>query len=183
MKKFMIIAILLWGSGSCLAQDSKQEIQGVYLRIQTFTFNSGYSEFNIQQAAINGGGYAFIFHITDKFGLFQQMGFYGGPEQNGLKLRLITEFQGMIVTKKAGPLDLYAKGGLGFTRYVFTGNAVYGKFAVLYGGGAEIKMKEGLNLVLEASRLTMGLPQLSISPDRSKWSNSWQLSTGIAIHF
>lgn len=121
MKRLTIAAILLWGSGICLAQDSKQEIQGVYLRIQGFTFNSGTTDFDIENASINGGGYAFVYHITEKFGLFQQMGFFGGAEQNGLKVKLITEFQGMQVNKKTGPLILYAKGGLGFTRYIFTG--------------------------------------------------------------
>jgi hypothetical protein len=185
MKRLTMVAILLWGSGICLAQDSKQEIQGVYLRIQGFTFNSGSTDFNIQNASINGGGYAFVYHITEKFGLFQQMGFFGGAEQNGLKVKLITEFQGMQVNKKTGPLLLYAKGGLGFTRYVFSGafSGVDSHFALNYGGGTEIKIKEGLNLILEATRLTMGLPNLTNAPGRSGWDNSWQLATGIAIHF
>jgi hypothetical protein len=185
MKRLTIVAILLWGSGICLAQDSRGEFQGVYLRIQGFTFNSGSAAFDIENASINGGGYVYVQHITEKFGLYQQMGFFWGAEQNGIKVRLVTEFQGMQVNKKAGPLILYAKGGLGFTRYLFSGafsGASYG-FALNYGGGTEIKIKEGLNLVLEATRLTMGLPNLTGVEGRSKWDNSWQLATGIAIHF
>ncbi len=184
MKRLMIAAILLWGSGICLAQASR-ELQGVYLRIQGFTFNSGTTDFDIEGASINGGGYVFVQHITEKFGLFQQMGFFGGAEQNGLKVKLINEFQGVQVSKKTGPLILYAKGGLGFTRYIFSGafSGVDSHFALNYGGGAEIKIKEGLNLVLEATRLTMGLPNLTNAPRRSGWDNSWQLATGIAFHF
>ena len=184
MKRLTIAAVLLWFSGICAAQD-RGEIQGLYLRIQGFTFNSGSSNFDIENASTNGGGYVYVQHITDKFGLFQQMGFFGGAEQNGIKLRLLTEFQGMRVNKKAGPLLLYAKGGLGFTRYSFSGALSGGSyhFALNYGGGTEIKVKEGLGLVLEATRLTMGLPNLTGLENRSKWDNSWQLATGIAFHF
>ena len=52
-----------------------------------------------------------------------------------------------------------------------------------YGGGTEVKMKEGLYLVLEASRLTMRVPNLTNLPGRTGWDNSWLLSTGIAVHF
>lgn len=187
MKRLTIVAMLLWGGGVCLAQDAKQEIQGVFFRIQGFTFNSGDpSVFDVEGAGINGGGYAFVYHITEKFGLYQQMGFMGGAEQNGLKVKLITEFQGFQVNKAKGPLILYAKGGLGFTRYVFSGalSGVDSHFALNYGGGTEIRMKEGLNLVLEATRLTMGLPNLlGDLPGRTGWANCWQLATGIAIHF
>lgn len=185
MRRLTIAAILFWGSGICLAQ-STREIQGVYMRIQGFTFNSGSPSFDIENASTNGGGYVFIQNITEKFGFFQQTGFFGGAEQNGTKVRLLTEFQGFRVNKKAGPLNLYAKGGLGFTRYTFSGGLSGGsyKFALNYGGGIEIKMKESLGLILEATRLTMGLPQIVPDPsNRSKWDNSWQLATGFAIHF
>ncbi len=188
MKQLTIVAVLLWGNGLCMAQDAKQEIQGVYLRIQGFTFNSGDpTVFDVEGASINGGGYAYIYHITDRFGLYQQMGFMGGPEQNGLKVKLLTEFQGFHVSKAKGPFLLYAKGGLGFTRYVFSGalSGVDSHFALNYGGGVEIQMKEGLNFLVEATRLTMGLPPLLpiALPGRNGWANCWQLATGIAIHF
>jgi hypothetical protein len=188
MKRLIVVAILIWGSGSCLAQDIKQEIQGVYFRIQGFNYNSGggdYAVFNVDSAAINGGGYAFVYHITDKFGLFQQMGFFGGPTSNGYKLKLITEFQGMEITKKYDRFDLYAKGGIGFTRYIFTGNYVFSNLALLYTGGIKIPVKEGLALVFEGGRITQGLPRLDYYEydDRTKWDHSWHLSTGIAIQF
>lgn len=185
MKRLMIAVFLLWGSGSCLAQDTRGEIQGLYFRIQGFNFNSGSPIFNVDSVAINGGGYGVVYHITDKFGLFQQMGFFGGPEQNGLKIKLITEFQGMMVTKKAGNFDFYAKGGLGFTRYVFSGalSGADGALALLYGGGVKVPVKEGLKLVFEADRITQGLPNLTDLPGRSKWDHSWHLATGIAFQF
>ena len=185
MKRLMIVAVLLWGTGSCLAQDISGEIQGVYFRIQGFNFNSGVSDFNIESAAINGGGYAFVYQITEKFGLFQQMGFFGGPEQSGLKIKLITEFQGMQITKSRGSVDFYAKGGVGFTRYVFSGliEGVDANLALLYGGGVKLPLKEGLKVILEGSRITQGLPNLTNAPGRSKWDHSWHFATGIAIQF
>jgi hypothetical protein len=186
MKRFLIVAIWLFGCGVCLAQDTKQEIQGLYQRIQGFTYNSGDPNiFDIEGAATNGGGYAFIYQITEKFGLYQQMGFFGGASQNGFNIRLITEFQGFRISKTKGPFDLYLKGGPGFTHYVFSGNfqgSATG-FAVNYGGGTEVKMKEGLYLVLEATRVTMRVPNLTNIDGRTGWDNSWLLSTGIAIHF
>ncbi|MGA2262368.1 MAG: hypothetical protein ABSH28_13150 [Acidobacteriota bacterium] len=186
MKRFLIVAIWLCGSGICLAQDTKQEIQGLYQRIQGFTFNSGDpSIFDIEKANTNGGGYAIIYNITEKFGLFQQMGFFGGASQNGFNMRLITELQGFKVTKTKGPFDFYAKGGLGAVIWSFSGNftGTQGGFAVNYGGGTEIKVKEGLYWVLEATRLTAHMPNLTGLPGRTGWNSSWLLGTGIAVHF
>jgi hypothetical protein len=185
MKRLMIVAMLLWGGGSCLAQEGSSEIQGLYIRLQGFNFNAGGSLFNIQGASGNGGGYVYVRHFTDRFGMFQQMAFIGGPQDNGFKVRLLTEFQGFQLTRGKGPLLVYAKGGLGFTRYMFAGgfSGSTTNFAVNYGGGAQIKIKEGLGLVLEATRITMRLPNLTGAADRSSWANAWQLATGIAIHF
>jgi hypothetical protein len=186
MKRFLIVAIWLCGSGVCLAQDTRYDLQGLYHRMQGFTYNSGDpSIFDIEKANSNGGGYAFIYNITEKFGMFQQMDFFGGASQNGYNMRLITELQGFKVTKTKGPFDFYAKGGLGAAIWSFSGNftGTSGAFAVIYGGGTEIKVKEGLYWVLDASRLTMRVPNLTNLPGRTGWDNSWVLSTGIAFHF
>jgi hypothetical protein len=185
MKRLMIAAILLWGSGSCLAQEGSTEVQGLYYRLQGFNFNAGEGYFNIQGASGNGGGYVLVRHFTEKFGMFQQLGFMGGPQNNGYKVRLMTEFQGFQFSRGKGPFQVYAKGGLGFTRYMFAGgfSGSASNFAMNYGGGAQIKVKEGLGLVFEATRVTMRLPNLTGASDRSKWANSWQFATGIAIHF
>ncbi len=188
MKRFAIVLVLLFGTHVCLAQDSSGEIQGFYQRIQPFTFNSGSDSFNIQKAGVNGFGYAIGYNVSDKFALFQQMGFHLGVEQNGFRMRMITELQGMKIKTQKGPFDLYAKGGLGVMYYTFSGNFGSGggsaKFALNYGGGTEIQVGEGLFLVLEATRLTAGMPQLVPDPsDRSKWVNAWMFTTGFAIHF
>ncbi|MBZ5496533.1 MAG: hypothetical protein LAP85_09020 [Acidobacteriia bacterium] len=187
MKRFVILAVWLCSSGICLAQDYTGELQLTYQRVQSFTFNSGSSFFNVDGAALNGGGFGFVYNITNKFGLFQQMGFFGGVEQNGLKIRMITELQGVRLTAHKGPFDFYAKGGLGFTRYVFEvsgGTAgVDSHLALVYGGGTEFRIPGGLFMIIDASRLTMGLPNLTNLPGRSKWSNSFLLSTGVAFRF
>jgi hypothetical protein len=185
MKRLIIVAMLLWGSGSCLAQEGSTEIQGLYHRLQGFNFNAGGGAFNIQGASGNGGGYALVRHFTETFGMFQQLGFMGGPQDNGYKVSLMTEFQGFQFSRGKGPFQAYAKGGLGFTSYRFSGafSGSATNFAMNYGGGAQIKVKEGLGLVFEATRVTMRLPNLTGAPDRSSWDHSWQLATGIAIHF
>jgi hypothetical protein len=185
MNRLVVIAFLLAWSGVCLAQGSKGELQGVYLRIQDFNFNSGSPSFNIENAKINGGGYGFVYHITKAFGFYQQMGFMEGVEQNGFKMRLVTELQGMQLGANLGPLVLYIKGGLGFARYVFSGTlegADYG-FAANYGGGTQIRVKRGLYLLFEATRLDLSLPNLTNAPGRSTWDHPWQFATGIAIHY
>jgi len=187
MRRLAIVLVFLCGTGVCLAQDSSGELMGFYQRIQPFTFNSGDPTFNVQKAGVNGFGYAIGYNLSDKYSLFQQMGMHLGVEQNGFKIRMITELQGMKVRTQKGPFDLYAKGGLGVMFYSFSGNFGSGggstKLALNYGGGTEVQVSEGLFLVLEATRLTAGLPQLTISPDRSKWVNAWMITTGFAIHF
>ena len=135
--------------------------------------------------ATNGGGFGFVYNITDKFGIFQQTGFLGGAkdELSGLTMRMITEFQGMQVTKRAKAIDFYAKGGVGFSRYVIENSGVWYSLAFQYGGGAEINIGRGLYLVLEATGLSMGVPELYYTDDRSRWCNTLMITPGIAIRF
>lgn len=182
----IILAMWLCGTGVCLAQQGPQgELQGFYQRIQTFKMQSGGPVFADYDKATNGGGFGFVYNVTDKFGIFQQTGFLGGAkdELSGLTMRMITEFQGMQVTKRAKGIDFYAKAGVGFSRYVIENSGVWYSLAFQYGGGAEINIGRGLYLVLEATGLSMGVPELYYTDDRSGWCNTLMITPGIAIRF
>ena len=183
----IVLAMWLCGTGVCLAQQGPQgELQGFYQRIQTFKMRSGGDVFADYNKATNGAGFGFVYNITDRFGMFQQTGFLGGAkdELSGLPpMRMITEFQGVQVTKRFHAIDLYAKGGVGFVRYVMENQGVWYNVAFQYGGGAEISIGRGMYLVLEATRLSMGVPELYYTDDRSKWCNTFLISPGIAIRF
>lgn len=182
----MVLAMWLCGTGVCLAQQGPSgELQGFYQRIQTFKMRSGGDLFADYNKATNGGGFGFAYNITDRFGIYQQMAFLGGAKDEAydITMRMITEFQGMQVTKRYDKIDFYAKGGLGFVRYSVQ-NSGESKMAFQYGGGAEIKVgNSGMYLILELTRLSMGVPQFFFTDDRSKWCNTFLISPGIAIRF
>jgi len=187
----IVLAVWLCGTGVCLAQQGPQgELQGFYQRIQTFKMRSGGGEgsyFADYNKATNGGGFGFVYNITDRFGMYQQTGFLGGAKDQDLTMRLITEFQGMRVTKNAKGIDFFAKGGVGFARYVLQQSGsqlgVYYNVAFQYGGGAEIDIGRGMFLLLEVTGLSMGVPELYFTDDRSKWCNTLMITPGIAIRF
>ncbi len=183
MKRLIIVAIWLSCTGLCMAQESNGEIQGFFQRIQNFDFNSGDASFSFKGANPNGGGFGFVYNITDVFGLFQRTGFSSGIDQGGYKMNLITESQGLRLKKQAGSVMFYALGGVGFNRYVYNDYAGYYGMALMYGGGMQVPMMEGLNLIFEATNLTMGLPNLTNIPGRSKWDNALMFSIGAALHF
>jgi hypothetical protein len=187
MKQFVILAVLLFSAGLCQAQDATGEFQGFYQRMQSFDFNSGSTSFDIRGAKLNGGGFGFLFNITDTFGFWQQTSFYRGVKQSGLALRPIIETQGVQLSKEKGALSVYIRGGLGGVRHVLemSGGTVgvdWG-LALIYGGGTKIKVSEGLFWIIDASRITMGLPNLTNLQGRSKWDSGLLFTTGIAIRF
>jgi hypothetical protein len=186
MKRLLVLAVLLSVPGACLAQDFSGEIQGFYQRVQ----NIGFKLFDISGATTtvsglntNGGGYCFVYNITPVFGFFQQMGFYAGVEPvPGLRMRTVSESQGIRLTKDKGAIAFYAKGGVGFNYYVFSqpgfsGESVGYGMALDYGGGTEIKMSEGMFLVLEAGYKTAG------RPFGFGWDTALQITTGVAFRF
>jgi hypothetical protein len=186
--KRLLMAIVIWvgSAGFCLAQQaSGGEMQGFYQRVQSFTFRDPAIGLDISGQTFNGGGFGFVFNITEKFALYQQTGFFGGVGQDGLNIRLITEFQGMQMTKHTGRADFFVKGGVGFARYVFSGalSGVNYNMAFQYGGGTEIKLKPSLYLLIEVTGLSMTVPNLTDSQDRSKWNTSFLIGPGISIHF
>jgi len=184
MKRYgIVVAMWLCGAGVCLAQQGPGgEMQLFYQRIQTFKMRSGGPIFADYDKATNGLGFGFVYNITEKFAMFQQTGFFSGVEDSGYKMRMITEFQGVQLTKRTGAIDFYVKGGVGFARYVIENGVSY-SVAFQYGVGTEIKIGRGLYLVVEATRLSMGVPELYYTEDRSKWCNTFLLTSGIAIRF
>jgi hypothetical protein len=186
MKRYgIVVAMWLCGAGVCLAQQGPGgELQGYYQRIQTFKMRSGGDVFSNVDNATNGGGFGFLYNVTDRFGIYQQMGFFGGAkdELSGITMRMITEFQGVQLTKRTNAVDFYVKGGLGFTRYTIQEGGD-SKMAFQYGGGAEIKIDNSMYIILDITRVSMGVPQFYYTDDRSKWCNTFQFGTGIAIRF
>jgi hypothetical protein len=189
MRRFAVAtALLLVSSTLALAQEfSEGELHVFYQRVQNFDFNSGDPSFSFSGKGFNGGGFGFVYNLNAWAGIFTQMSFLGGVEQGGLKMRMINEAQGLKLTKReVGPLNLYAKGGIGFVRHVFSvqgsETADYGT-SFVFGGGTEVKIKEGMALVLDVSNCAISLPQLTYYSDRDKWDSSLMFTTGIAFQF
>lgn len=188
MKKFLRIVVVWSFCSLILAQDAPSgQLEVFYQRVQGFDFFSGDPGFDIQDQNFNGGGFGFVFSLNDWLGFFSETGLYGGVEQGSLKMKLINQAQGVRVTaREVGPVNFYARGGIGFARYVFETPAFetvrYG-MSLIYGGGVEIPLMEGLLLKLDGSRVTQSLPQITSVPDRDKWDSNFILTTGIAFQF
>jgi hypothetical protein len=189
MRRILIVGIIwLFSAAVGWAQQQSGELQGFYQRINSFDmkYGGGPTPYDIKGQAFNGLGYGFVFNISDKFGLYQQMGFFfSGVGQGGIDIKLITEFQGMQLTKTKGRVDLFARGGVGFSRYVFNRNSVFYSMAFQYGGGIEIQLKQGIFMLIEVTGISMGVPDVTgyDFPDRTKWNTSLVIGPGIAIHF
>ena len=185
MKRFAVTIVWLCSATICMAQ-STGEFQGLYHRLSGLTYNSGSSYiFDVEDASANGGGYAIAYNLAPNFGMYQQMGLFGGVSDNGYNIRLITEMQGFKITKPGGPFNLYAKAGMGVSIWSFSGNlsGSSSNFALNYGGGMEVRMTDELYWVLDASRLTTRVPNLTDLPGRTGWDSSWVLSTGLSFHW
>lgn len=192
MKRLLISLIVVGvASGVSLAQPeySEAEMMVFYQRVQGFDFQSGLQGFEFQNRGFNGGGFGFVYNFKHWVGLFQQTSFLGGVEQSGLRLRMINATQGLKLTKRGladEKLNLYVKGGIGYVHHVFSlDGSEFGDSNMSFtaGGGAEIKMKEGIWLVLDGSRMALGLPQVSLDPNRDKWDSNWVFTTGVSFQF
>lgn len=188
MRRWMVLAVLF---GLVLASAHAQAPQGqlelFYQRIQGFDFNSGSPAFDIRDESFNGGGFGFVYHLTPWLGLWTHTSFYGGVRQNEITLKLINQVQGLRVSAPgAGPVTLYGKGGLGFARYVFTVPGAEGVrvgTTFNFGGGAEFELRPGMFFQLEASRMTLSLPNLTNLPDRDRWDGVALITAGIGFQF
>jgi hypothetical protein len=196
MKRWFVLLVLLWvSSGMALAQPEYPEVEfnGFYQRIQGFDFYSGFDLggplFAVENRGFSGGGMGFTFNLNHWLGFWQQTGFYTGVKTaSDLQLRFINELQGVKVThRNLGPVNVYAKGGVGFVRHVFSMGgrdlAINYGTSLAYGGGTEIPFREGMALVIDVSRLTMGLPRISNDPARDKWDSNYLITTGVLFQF
>lgn len=193
MKRLLAVAFVLLFTGSLLLAQpefSEVEFQGYYQRIQGFSFSpSGFEGFNFEDEGFNGGGFGINYNLNHWFGIFSNTSFLGGVEQSQLQMKIINQAQGAKLTKRGlGPANVYAKAGVGFVRYVFSSGgqdlSINYSTSFLYGGGAEIKFKEGMYLVLDLSSLALGLPQLVQDFDgRDKWDSSLAITTGVMFSF
>ncbi len=187
MRLLITVVVLSLAGSLCLAQQefSEVEFQGYYQRVQGFDFQ-GVQGFEFQDKGFNGGGFGFVYNLNPFFGIFSQTSFLGGVEQSGLRLRFINQAQGVKLTKRSDKINVFGKGGVTIVHHVFdfggqeSGDTTMG---FLFGGGTEIKLQEGMWLMLDLSRNIMGLPQLTLDNNRDKWDSNWIITTGISFQF
>ena len=185
MRWFTGVAVMSLVFGLCLAQDySEVEFQGFYHRVQGFDIEDA-PGFSFEGEGFNGGGFGFVYNVNPYFGIFSQTSFLGGVEQSGLSLKFINQAQGVKLTKRSDAINVFGKGGVGFVRHVFEIGGQefvdYGTSFVL-GGGTEIKLQEGMFLLLDFSRYITGLPRVSLAQEDG-WDSTWMITTGISFQF
>lgn len=185
----LLIILILCGTTGASAQEQSTEIQGFYQTYKDFSFKSGITGYDIKKTRLGGGGFTIAQNLAPWFAFFSQTTFYGSAgEDEILKMRVINNLEGLRwQTGLHGPFQFYVKAGLGFTHYsVDLAGSDFGgeyKFAVSYGGGAFIWMSEKFGLVLDASHLSMGVPNMTDLDGRDKWDSGLSLTTGIAVRF
>ncbi|MGH9338292.1 MAG: outer membrane beta-barrel protein [Acidobacteriota bacterium] len=190
MKRLLIMAPVLLAVCTVGFAQPQGEFQFFYQRIQGFDYNAG-SGLLIDDGNFNGGGFGFVFNLNDWFGVYSQSSFFAGAEfaDAGVGVKLINQIQGAKVTaRELGPLNVFAKGGVGFIRFVFDleqFNQEQVRFATgfNYGGGIEFPIGESLFINLELGQLIMSLPQITNDPNRDRWDNTVVISTGASFHF
>jgi hypothetical protein len=196
MKRILMIAVVWLGSaGFCLAQDSSGELYGFYQRFMNFKVDTNIPGAPKIDQALNGGGFGYLQSLSNKVGIYFQLGFFGGAKLSEINIKPITEFQGLQFTKRTGRADFYGKAGVGFARYVIQAGGsdldVAYKMAFQYGVGTELKLGNGLYLLLEGTGVSMGVPADvasyylygGVAEGRTGWNTGLMLTTGIAIRF
>ena len=183
----LLLAIFLCGTVYAQSQAQSTEIQGFYQTYRSFSFKTGASEIDIPKTNLDGGGFTIAKNLAPWFAMWTQLTFYGAAEQPNHRVRIISNLQGLRwQTKLHGPLQLYVKGGMGFSHYSMdvAGNGLgeY-KFSVAFGGGAFIWASEHFGIVLDATHTLSGLPNLTDLPGREKWDAGLTLASGLAIRF
>ncbi len=188
-KCFLLAATILCGTVCASAQDTSTEIQGFYQTYRDFRFKTGIDSLDIPNTSLSGGGFTLAQNLASWFAFWSQTTFYGSAEQTYIKARVINNLQGIrYQTKLYGPLQFYAKAGVGFSHISFkyvSGGDIGGeyKFSASYGAGAQIWMSDNFGIVLDASHLMMGMPNLTGMPGRDKWDSGLTLTTGFALRF
>ncbi len=182
-----LVAVFWGGPVTARAQEQSTEIQGFYQTYRDFSFETGFSDIDIPATSLSGGGFTIAQNLAPWFALWTQLSFYGSAETTNHRVRIINNLQGLRwQTRRYGPLQLYAKGGAGFSHYSMDiAGSGYGeyKLSVAYGGGAFLWANEHFGLVLDATHTTSGMPNLTDADDRDKWDSGLTLATGLAIRF
>jgi hypothetical protein len=183
----VLLGMLVSGTVSAKAQDQSTEIQGYYQTYRQFSFKTGINELDIPETTLYGGGFLIGRNLAPWFAMWTQFTFYGSAEQPNHSVRILNNLQGVRwQTKLYGPLQLYVKGGLGFTHYSMDiAGSGYGeyKFSAAYGGGAMIWVSEHFGIVLDASQSVNGMPNLTDLNGRDTWDSGLTLASGLAVRF
>jgi hypothetical protein len=185
-KGVLLVSMVLCTAVRVFAE-GETEITGFYQQYRNFEFKIGVSEFDFPPSRLQGGGFMIAQNLAPWFAMWTQFSFYGSVEHSGIKVRILNNLEGIrYQTKNYGPFRLYAKGGLGFSRYSMDigGNGAGDtKFSVAYGGGTHIWIQEHFGVVLDVTHVVMGLPNLTDSPSREKWDSGLTYTTGLTIRF
>ncbi len=162
-------------------------MRGYYQTVRSFDFAPGGNQGAVSGAAFHGGGFGFVIDLSDVLGLYTDSTFLTGVDSNYLQLKLFNQVQGFRATARdVGPVNVYAKAGMGFARWEV--NGAYGsgiayKMSFEYGGGIDAPLSDNLFLFGEFKGSTFALPQLTAFSNRQKWQTSPVVMTGIGIRF
>lgn len=186
----LTLALAVWAliAPAAVCAEGETEITGFYQRYHDFSYQVGLPVFDFEPRSLAGGGFSLAQNIAPWFAMWTQFSFYGSTENNvGLRVRLINNQQGIrYQTKNYGPLRLYAKGGLGFSRFsIDTGQGSLGdtKFSAAYGGGAHVWLHDHVGINLDVSHVLTGLPNLTDLDTREKWDSGLVYTTGLTFRF
>jgi hypothetical protein len=187
----LVVVMVLFCATYASADDTSTEIQGFYQTYKDFSFKlgSGYEDLDLKGTRLGGGGFTIAQNLAPWFAFWSQTAFYGSAENEYIKARVINNLEGLRFQKRFhGPIEVYGKVGMGFshTNLSFKSGSDIGgeyKFALAYGGGAFIWVKDSFGFVLDASQMFMGLPNLTNASGRDRWDAGLTLTTGIAIRF
>lgn len=189
MKKFILIVALFFAfSAVSLAQQPTGQLKVFYETIQGFDFRSGTPAFDIQDESFHGGGFGFNYTLNRWFDLWTQTTFFSGVRQGSIDLKLINQMQGLrAVARSRGPINVYGKGGMGFTRHVFNvanfGEQVRFGTTFVVGGGVELKWTDATLIFIEVNQNAMSLPDITGLDARDKWDSNTGIALGLAFQF
>jgi hypothetical protein len=185
--KYALFACMILCAAVYASAQEKTEVYGYYQTYRNFSFQTGLSDYDVPATKLNGGGFGIARNFAPWFAMWTQFSFFGTVQQPNMGVRVINNLEGFrYQTKQYGPVRLYAKGGLGFSNYSMdiAGNSLgETKFSVAYGGGAQIWFNDWLGVVLDASHVVMGLPNLTDMSSREKWDSGLVYTTALSIRF
>ncbi|MBN2243752.1 MAG: hypothetical protein JW793_13785 [Acidobacteria bacterium] len=182
------VAMVLGAAAGASAQDeTSTEIYGFYQGYRNFDYRTGIEEADILKAALEGGGFGVAQNLASWFALWTQFSFFGSVESPALRVRVISNLQGVrYQTRQYGPFRLYGKGGVGFTNFSIDtpiGSGGETKLSLGYGGGVQAWITDYLGLFVDGSHLIMGVPNLTDLEGRDKWDSGLAMTAGFSVRF